>query len=585
MANSFGRLGINGIVKRPIVAFLLCVVLLPFNVGAANFPRPPVLEGQIQFWTKIFGEYSVDETVIHDSLYPGIILKVVDSRPDKRRGLSKAQYYKKRRENDRQGKARVKHMLERIHQAGGDTSGLSREEKRIRGLYANFRGNSKYREAAHRIRGQGGLKERMAKAIVISGRYLPYMEEVFRQEGMPVKLTRLPFVESSFNVKAYSRVAAAGIWQFMPSSGRIYNLRNNEVVDDRRDPWLATRAAANHLKDDYKLLKDWGLAVTAYNHGRQGVKRALKKVGGNGIEDLVERYKGKRFGFASRNFYTSFLGAVDVERNYRKYFGELKREPPLKFDIVRPRHYVAFSTLAKLSGLSVEKFAELNPAFHPHVQEGKMRVPPQYTIRVPVGRKSRFEQQYAALGNKGLFKSQRQYYVNHRVRKGENLGSIARKYGSSSRLIQKANGLRSANRISIGQVLKIPPKNGGSASMSAPRESKKKLVSSSYSGASRTHKVRKGDTLSSIARKYDTSVNAIKRINGISNVRGLQIGQVLKVKGKASGGFVSHRVRSGQTLSSIAKRYGSSVRAIQNANGMRNSSRIKIGQVLRVPRG
>lgn len=556
--------------------------LVAGTAQAAVFPRPPELESQIQFWAKIFGEYSEDQTVLHDSRYPAKVFMVVDSRPLKRK-LSKGEYYRQRKAAENRAKAQVRHMFERIHQAGGDTSNLTRDELRLRGLYANFKSRNKYRDAAHRMRGQGGLKERMAKAIVISGRYLPYMEEIFRQEGLPIKLTRLPFVESSFNLKAYSKVAAAGIWQFMPSSGRIYNLRQNEVVDERRDPWLATRAAAGHLKDDYALLKDWGLAVTAYNHGRQGVRRAVASVRGNGIEDIVARYKGRRFGFASRNFYTSFMGAADVERDYRRYFGDLQREPRVRFDTVKPRHYVAFSTLARLAGMNVESFAELNPAFHPQVMEDKLYVPPQYTIRVPVGKRAAFERSYATLSPAKLHNQQRSYYIKHRVRRGENLGSISRRYGSSVRMIQKANGLRNAHQIRVGQILKVPPRESRTASMSAATSKAPVIRPSSTAGV---YEVRKGDTLSSIARRHGTSVSALRKVNGISNVRGLQIGQVIKLPGSArsSGGFVSHRVRSGQTLSSIAKRYGSSVRAIQNANGL-SSSRIKVGQILRIPHG
>lgn len=583
------RRQLKGPSLKPVVSvlFIICIVLANSAAGAANFPRPESLEPQIQFWTKIFGHYSEHQTVLHDSRYPNKIFTVVDARHLQNRGLSKGQYYREKKALENKSKRKVRYMLERLHKAGGNTSGLSREELRIRGLYANFRSKNRFRNAASRMRAQGGLKERTAKAVVISGRYLSHMEEIFRQEGMPIKLTRLPFVESSFNVEAYSRLAAAGMWQFMPSSARIYNLRNNEIVDDRRDPWLATRAAARHLKDDYAMLKDWGLAVTAYNHGRHGVRRAVRTVGGGGIGAVVQRYKGKRFGFASRNFYTSFLAAVDVEKDYRKYFGSLKREAPIRFEIVRPRHYVAFSTLASLSGLSVAKFAELNPAFHSHVREGKMRVPPQYAIRVPAGRKRQFERQYAALGSNKLHRSQRQYYVNHRVRKGESLSKIARRYGSTTRLIMQANGLRSAHRIRVGQVLKIPPKGGVGASMAASRSSKPPAQASSArsSGSgSGIHRVRRGDTLSSIARRYGTSVSAVKQANNIRNVRSLQIGQSLKIPGKRGSGYVSHRVRSGQTLSSIARRYGSSVSAIQNANGLRGS-RIRVGQVLKVPRG
>jgi len=568
--------------KRLFVFFILFYsATSATKAQAANFPRPASLEPQIQFWAKIFGQYSEDQVVLHDARYPYKIFMVVDARPLKRQGMSDAQFYREKRALENKGKAQVRVMLEKLHRAGGNTSGLSRDELRLRGLYANFRSPNKFRNAASRMRGQGGLKERMAKAIVISGRYLPHMEEIFRQEGMPTQLTRLPFVESSFNLEAYSKVAAAGIWQFMPSSARIYGLRNNEIVDDRRDPWLATRAAARHLKDDYAMLQDWGLAVTAYNHGRNGMRRAVQSVGGGGIDKIVKRYNGKRFGFASRNFYTSFMGAVDVEANQRKYFGTLQREAPLKFEIVRPRHYVAFSTLARLSGLNTTQFAELNPAFLTPVREGKMRVPPQYAIRVPAGRKAYFERKYASLGSNDLHRSQRHYYIHHRVRRGETVSTIASRYGSSTSAVMSANGLRNS-RIRIGQVLKVPPKGGGSASMVATSSKSAPSQSRSTSSSGR-YEVQRGDTLSSIARRHGTSVTALKQANNIQNVRSLRVGQQLRIP-SGSRGYVSHRVRSGQTLSSIARSYGSSVSAIQAANGLRGSN-IRVGQVLKIPSG
>src|SRR5262245_20063059 len=135
------------------------------------------------------------------------------------------------------------------------------------------------------------------------------METIFEREGLPVALTRLPLVESCFNVRAYSKVGAAGIWQFMPSTGRYY-LRIDNAVDERRDPVTATVAAATHLKGNYEVLHSWPLAITAYNYCRAGMANAVSTVGSSDIVDIIQHYHGPAFKFASRNFYAEFLAAL-----------------------------------------------------------------------------------------------------------------------------------------------------------------------------------------------------------------------------------------------------------------------------------
>lgn len=564
--------------------WLLFLLLLPSQhafAAPSDFPRPAALEPQVQFWTKIFTKYSEHQAVVHDDLLVGKIHKVLDFRELKKSGVSSGTYWRKRKAAERKAKADIRNMLLKIQRVGGDKSKLNAAERRMRDRYAQYTSRTKYSNAAKRVRSQGGLRERFRKAIIISGQYLPYMEGVFRREGLPIELTRLPFVESSFNLHAYSSVAAAGIWQFMPSSGRIYKLRQNDVVDDRRDPWLATHAAAKHLKDDYARLKNWGLAVTAYNHGRAGVARAVRSVKGNGIEHVVKQYKGRRFGFASRNFYTSFVAAMNVVADSDRHFGKLKRDAPIRFDEVRPKHYVDYGTLASLAGLTVAQFTELNPGFHSAVRNGKLRVPPNYLIRVPKGRAASFNQKYAALGPNTRFNNQKSYYARHKVRRGESLGGIAKRYGTSVRTVMRTNNLRSAHRIRVGQVLKIPSSGGGTARRTP-------YASSSTAAKGGSYRVRKGDTLGAIAKRNGTSVSALMRANKLSDARKLRVGQYLSVPGgrsstaptrKAS----SYKVRSGDVLGAIAKRHGVSVRSIMSANGMSSAHKLRVGQVLRIP--
>jgi membrane-bound lytic murein transglycosylase D len=250
-------------------------------------------------------------------------------------------------------------------------------------------------------------------------------------------------------------VGAAGIWQFSPSSGRIY-LQLNEVEDSRRDPLYATIGAARHLRDDYDALGKWPLAVTAYNHGRAGIANAVAKVGSDDIVDIIRDYNGKAFGFASRNFYTEFLAALEVERDYKKYFGDVDFEKKVQFRDVQIDDYLRFSTIAKLAHCSVDELRDLNPGFTSAVVDGKLYVPRSYTVRIPAGSEQKFNAAYASLPAEERYSRQRSYFVVHRVARGQTIDVIAKRYRTTVSAIQVANGLRSVKRLRTGQTLRIP---------------------------------------------------------------------------------------------------------------------------------
>lgn len=442
---------------RRALSLVLAIGLFSSLLAAPeDFPRPGGLRAQIEFWKKIFTEYSENQVVIHDAVHLDKIYAVVDVEPLAKSGADGFTLWKTRKLREKVEKNRIDRLLQKLHTVGPVPGSLSSEERVIWELYRDVNERDKFKKARERVRGQQGLRDRFRRGLEVSRRYLPYMEEVFRREGLPVELTRLPFVESSFNLKAYSKVGAAGIWQFIPSSARIYSLRMNDVMDDRRDPIFATQAAVRHLKDDYETLGSWPLAITAYNHGRAGIARAVKAAGSRDLVTIIRRYNGKAFGFASRNFYAEFLAALEVERDHAKYFSQLSFDERLRFDEVVTRDFVPFSTLARLAGCSPAELAELNPAFVSEVTDGKLYVPKGHRLRVPEGRVNAFQTAYAALPASQRFDSQRRYYVQHRVVRGQTLGAIAKRYRTTVAAIQVANNLRDARRLRIGQILKIP---------------------------------------------------------------------------------------------------------------------------------
>jgi membrane-bound lytic murein transglycosylase D len=495
--------------RRRLAPLLVLMSASAFGATEEPFPRYPELAPKVAFWTDIFARYSLHDSVIHPAAYPHVVLDVLHFDPE----LSPAQ----RHRQEEASKRAHRQALQRL-QAARDPATLSPAD---RALYDRFQGIAdarRFEKAAQSLRAQRGVKERTEQALAVSGAYLPSMEATFRQYALPIELTRLPIVESSFNIDAYSKSSAAGLWQFIPSSARIY-MRLDEAVDERRDPWRSTDAAARHLRDDYALLGSWPLALTAYNHGRNGVARGLAEVKGKTLVDLIERYDHPRFGFASRNFYAEFLAAKDIEAEAQRYFPALVRQQPQPYAEIELSDYLPFPSVVAMSGLDREQFRRLNPALSEAVIRGQLWVPKGQRIRLPESQAPAFKRAYARLPAAERHREQRPYWRVHRVQRGDVLGRIARRYGVSVKAIQQANQLRQAGHIRIGQTLKIPPGNGVAGGPGL-----RKVVL-------RVHTVRAGETLSAIARKHRVGVRAIAQLNQLGDRHLIKPGQKLKIPG------------------------------------------------------
>ena len=509
------------------------------------FPRYVALKPNVAFWTKVFGEYSENQSVIHDMYSLDLVYEVLDFSSEAAY-MDRESLRKMKNVEEAAALTRTRTLLQQVHEARYQPETLGVEQRRIYDLFSKIEGDDRFLNAASSLRSQRGLRERTQLALETSGNYLPKMESVFQSYALPLRLTRLPLVESSFNVEAYSKVGAAGLWQFMPSSARIY-MRLNDVVDDRRDPWTSTDGAARHLRDDYAMLGSWPLALTAYNHGRGGIARGLAETGGSELPDLIRGYTSKNFGFASRNFYAEFLAAYDVEKNWRKHFGEIRRKTPLEFDVVETQHYVPYETLRRLCDADDEVFRKLNPAYRPEVMAGKLYVPPGHLIRVPAGAAQSFTVGYAKLGDHERFDSQRVNYLLHKVKRGESLGKIAARYGVTQSSI-RANNKVGKKGVRSGQVLKIVPHS----------ESRPGPVT-----------VAVGESKPGLTRAEKKAADAVAA--------------KAPPKKAAKASYRTHKVRYGQTLTSIAQTYKVSLRDLRRANDLGASSQIKVGDKLRVP--
>lgn len=344
-------------------------------VPGTSFTVPKGMEKQVEFWIDIYTKYSTQEGVIHDSENVDMVYEVVDLKgiySDKMK-QKKVDLFKKE----------IMAWLKKMETLSS-SEGLSPREKKIWDYYAKINEPHKFKEAAdkNRIRFQLGQKDRMQEAIFFSGRYIEEMESVFRAAGLPIELTRIPFVESSFNIMARSKVGASGIWQIMPYTARPYKMIS-PAVDSRNHPLEATKMAAKLLAGNYRMLESWPLAVTGYNHGPAGVRKMTKSYETRDLAKLVENVRSRKsFGFASRNFYATFLAALEVERNAPKYFGKVLWSKPLEGHEFRLPVSVSYKEVVKWFDGDDEKAQIYNPHLTHLARKGR-GIPVKTIILVP----------------------------------------------------------------------------------------------------------------------------------------------------------------------------------------------------------
>jgi hypothetical protein len=271
-----------------------------------QFPTPAALTPNVAFWKQIYTEHGVGDFVLHDRDNLGVIYGVV--RVAEQANQIRAEQLAKP-EIDRV-RGNYREALLRLAD-GASPEDLGPEGRRAADLWRCPCGPESLRRAADNIRVQQGLREKVDEGLRRARGLLPKIVTILQRHEVPVELAALPLVESTYNPAAYSKAGAAGLWQFIRSTGKQYALVSGRR-DHRRDPVRATEAAARLLRNNYEALGSWPLAIVAYNHGHAGIQAASAAVGSTAIEDIVARYTGPRFGFASKNFYAEFLAALDV---------------------------------------------------------------------------------------------------------------------------------------------------------------------------------------------------------------------------------------------------------------------------------
>lgn len=440
--------------------YFFALILLATSVAGADetFPQPPELQPDVDFWVSIFTRYSTDEGVLHDNRN----LAVVYERLNMPATLS-------RRERERAVEKRRKKLQAVLRSlASGKRDKLSAEEAKVLALWPDGVSNETLAAAVKRIRYQQGLRDRFREGLERSGRWRSFVNEQFTALGVPIEIAALPHVESSYNPDARSHVGASGIWQFTRSTGRRF-MRVDHVVDERNDPFAATRAAGQLMAYNYSITGNWPMAITAYNHGLAGVRRAMKKFGDTAYVEILRNYNSRTFGFASRNFYVAFLAAKEVDQNVEKYFPGLVVEEPTVYLTAKLPAYVSVPGLARALGTTPANLAKHNPGLQATVWQGSKYLPKGYELRVPADATTvPLASVLSGLPADSIFNKQLPDMF-HTVSRGDTLSEIAETYDTRVSTLVALNTLNSGHRIRVGQKLRLPAA-GPAAVASAPAQ-------------------------------------------------------------------------------------------------------------------
>jgi membrane-bound lytic murein transglycosylase D len=516
-----------------VLLFVLCA---PLMARAESIPRPEGIQPDVNFWIRVYTEVTTNEGLLHDERNLSVVYDTLKF------GAGTSPKERQRQVDERRDRhiASLRRIVAAVGTDGG-REGLSDDDKRVLALWGPNTSVILLKDAMQRIRFQLGQADRFKEGLIRSSSWATHIAETFANQGLPPELAVLPHVESSFNAAAYSKVGAAGLWQFMRSTGRRY-MRVDEAVDERLDPYRSTEAAAQLLAYNYRVLGSWPLALTAYNHGAAGMRRAKESVGTDDFVKINRTYNSRTFGFASRNFFPSFLAALTIDENPEKYFGALQRRPEQKFREITMPAYVRLSTLERTLGLDREQLRALNPAWRPTIFNGTRLVPRGYRLRLPAdtGEKWTAELLTSRLPANELYAGQVTPRT-HRVRKGETMAAIAQRYGMTAERLAQINGISSGASLRAGRRLELPEQLPRVLNAATPASVVATAAASPSPGnataetapADDFYVVRRGDSLQLIAGRVRVPEAQLLRMNSLKNPDFLYEGQRLRIAGEA----------------------------------------------------
>jgi membrane-bound lytic murein transglycosylase D len=347
---------------------------------------------RFHFWRKVYSLWGKYQYVLHLANHPEVVLEVYDF-SKLALTMNEAAVDKLARKFSNEHRNRYRKIFETMQRVSVDQ--YTPTMKRIAASMAHIPDPKKYQKSVWDMRNQRGQRDFIAQGLKVSSRYLPHIQEIFREHGIPEEIANIAFVESSFNLLARSKVGASGVFQIMPATGKQY-LRVTDVVDERNEPIKAARAAAKLLNLNYKLTGEWPLAITAYNHGVGGIMRARRAVGSNQLEDLIDGYDGPAFGFASKNFFGSFLGMLWTVLNVDRNFPEIEQEQLLSYRDEKLTSELNLRDLQRKYRVTPSQVYEYNPDIRrAHMRNGG-RLPRGYIIKLPMPVDSTVDQRQPA---------------------------------------------------------------------------------------------------------------------------------------------------------------------------------------------
>jgi membrane-bound lytic murein transglycosylase D len=418
----------------------------------------------------------------------------------------------------------------------------------------------------------GPEKAFFLKSLKRSGRYRPQILEALKDAGLPEELSWLPLIESGFNVKALSRARALGLWQFIPSTGYKFGLKRDQFIDERMDPEKATTAAIAYLKELHNIFGDWTTVLAAYNCGEGRVLRTIRTQNVNYLDNFWDLYE--RLPRETARYVPRFLATLHILNAPEKYGIDLAiADPPLAYETITVAKQVSLKDAAGAIGTTEFELRQINPELR-----YKISPPRSYELNVPPGKGETLLSQIDSIKATSL---PRPAYVVHRVRSGETLSTIARRYRTSVGRIMRANNLRSSHYIVAGKRLKIPQRGYTYAQSSATRKTVRQ------SGQAQFHTVRRGDSLWNIARQYGTTTETIQALNGLKGTH-LHKGQVLKLSGDPAkrpvnaANLKTYQVKTGDSPFKIAQVHKMSLDRLLEINRLSHRSKIYPGQELYV---
>jgi len=497
-----------------------------------TFPVPSEIKDNVAFWRNVYGKWSCGEVAIHDDEYMGVIYEVADLPGPTLNG-----YTAEQKRFVRARKAYYKRRLESLEDKIRAGLSPSRYDRALYDKLTDASGRWAIYGAGDRVRSQRGLRERFRRGLAISGRYDAKFREIFRARGLPEDLAYLPHVESSFQTNARSSVGAAGVWQFMRGTGKLY-MTVNGAVDERLDPVTAAEGAASYLGAAYRKLGSWPLAVTSYNHGQGGMEKA-RAIYGNDIGAIVRKYKGPYFKFASRNFYAEFIAAREVARHPRRYFPEgIRYQKPLSEDRLVLHHSVSAPRIAHYYGVSTHRLADLNLHWKKSARRGSAKLPAGSTVWLPKGtlkRAGRISAPSSIMLAKAEYRSKA---------KRESTRTTRAEYKRKPVRTARAESRRKLNRIAIAgaepksrstKLAKAKPKSKPVKLAKAKSKSEPVKVAKAKakaSGTTKVHVVKPNETLYRVSTYYKLSVAELQRLNRMGpNDTNIRPGQRLRVSG------------------------------------------------------